>query len=277
MSQKLPTFATLPVLLFASGYALSSEQADPGQQDVHEQIHIMERSVTESSVTDLYSEEQRDAKLELLDRARDKADQGDINAAMELVEQAGRMLYPMESSGAMLEGDKRAEWLERVEKVTGAILPAAYEIAGEKGAGTAKLDEVARQYQAGRAARAGGDIDRAETLLIDAYNVLQLEVAGLRSGDRLSVTLPESDTREAWEEAEQSYLDWKFTAEWMEQSAAALGADPDLIATGSRLAEKFYQEAKAYAAGQRWAKAVDAIDRAYAVMEEYWRAAGIDI
>ena len=277
MRQRLPALATLSVLLSAPGFVLAAELADPVQQDVHEQIHIMERSVTESSVTDLYSDEQRDAKLDLLDRARAKADQGDIDGAIKLVEQAGRMLYPVQSSGSVLEAEKRVEWLERVESVTGAILPAAYEIAGEKGAGTAKLDEVARRYEAGRAARAGGDIDRAETLLIDAYNILQLEVAGLRSGDRLSVTLPESDTREAWEDAEQSYLDWQFTAEWMDQSAAALGAAPDLIATGSRLAEEFYQQAKAHAAGQRWGKAVDAVDRAYAVMEEYWRAAGIDI
>jgi hypothetical protein len=277
MSQRLPALATLSVLLFATRSASAAEPADPVQQDVHEQIHIMERSVTESSVTDLYSDEQRDAKLDLLDRARARADQGDIDGAMELVDRAGRMLYPMQSSGAAPEGEKRVEWLEKVEKVMGAILPAAYEIAMEKGAGTAKLDEVARQYEQGRAARADGDIDRAETLLIDAYNILQLEVASLRSGDRLSVTLPESGTREAWEEAEQSYLDWRFTADWMEQSAAALGADPDLIATGSRLAEKFYQEAKAHAAGQRWDKAVVAVDRAYAVMEEYWRAAGIDI
>ena len=277
MNQRLPALVTQSVLLFATGTALAAERDDPVQQDVHEQIHIMERSVTESSVTDLYSDEQRDAKLDLLDRARARADQGDIAGAMELVEQAGRMLYPMQSSGAASEGEKRVEWLGRVEKVTAAILPEAFKIASEKGAGTAKLDEVARQYEAGRAARAAGDIDRAEALLIKAYNVLQLEVAGLRSGDRLSVTLPESGTREAWEEAEQSYLDWRFTADWMEQSAAGLGADPDLIATGSRLAEKFYQEAKAYAAGQQWGKAVDAIDRAYAVMEEYWRAAGIDI
>ena len=277
MSQRLPTLATLLALLCATGPALAAEPTDPLQDDVHDQIRMMERSVTESSVTEIYSDEQRDAKLELLDRARSRADQGDIDGAMELVEQAGRMLYPVQAQGAAPEGRKRAEWLDRVDKVTGAILPAAYEIAREKGAGTAKLDQVARQYEEGRAARIAGDIDRAEALLVAAYNILQLEVAGLRSGDRLSIALPESDTREAWAEAEQRYLDWRFTADWMEQSAAALGADPDLIATGSQLAEKFYQEAKAHAAEQRWAKAVDAIDRAYAVMEEYWRAAGIDI
>ena len=153
MSQRLPTLATLPVMLFATGSALAVEAADPVHRDVHEQIHMMERSVTGSSVTDLYSDEQRDAKLDLLDRARARADQGDIDGAMELVEQAGRMLYPVQSKGVTLEGEKRVAWLERVEKVTAAILPRAYEIASEKGAGTVKLDEVARQYEAGRAAR----------------------------------------------------------------------------------------------------------------------------
>ena len=277
MSQRLPVLATLSALLFATGPAPAAEPTDPRQDDVQDQIRMMERSVTESSVTDLYSDEQRDAKLEVLDRARARADQGDIDGAMALVEQAGRMLYPVQVGGTAPDGQKRAEWLDKIDKVTGAILPSAYEIAREKGAGTAKLDQVARQHEEGRAARIAGDIDRAEPLLIRAYNMLQLEVAGLRSGDRLSVALPDSDTREAWVEAEKSYLDWRFTAEWMEQSAAALGADPALIATGSQLAEKYYKEAKAHAAGQQWAKAIDAIDRAYAVMEEYWRAAGIDI
>lgn len=277
MIQRLPSFATLSALLFVTGPALAAEPTDPRQDAVHDQIRIMERSVTESSVTDIYSEEQREKKLEVLDRARARAAQGDIDGAMALIEQAGRMLYPVQSRGALPEGQKRAEWLDRVDKVTGAMLPEAYKIASEKGAGTAKLDEVARHHEEGRAARIAGDIDRAETLLIKAYNILQLEIAGLRSGDRLSIALPDNDTREAWVEAEQSYLDWQFTAEWMEQSATALGVDPDLIATGSQLAEKYYQEAKAYAAGQRWSKAVDAIDRAYAVMEEYWRAAGLDI
>ena len=257
MSQRLPSFATLSALLFVTGPALAAEPIDPRQDAVHNQIRMMERSV--------------------LDKARARVAQGDIDGAMALIEQAGRMLYPVQSRGALPEGQKRTEWLDRVDQVTGAMLPEAYKIASEKGAGTAKLDEVARHHEEGRAARIAGDIDRAETLLIKAYNILQLEIADLRSGDRLSIALPDSDTREAWVEAEQSYLDWQFTAEWMEQSATALGADPDLIATGSQLAEKYYQEAKAHAAGQRWSRAVDAIDRAYAVMEEHWRAAGLDI
>ena len=113
--------------------------------------------------------------------------------------------------------------------------------------------------------------------MVAAYNILQAEVANLRSGDFLTIKLDDSTDREAWEEAERRYLDWRFTADWMEQSALSLGADPQLIATGSELAESLYEEAKAHAAEKQWAAAVDSIDRAYAVMEEHWRAAGIDI
>ena len=277
MSRRALTLPLLSALLIATGSTPAAESTGLSQEEVHDKIRMMERSVTDSSVTDRYSDIEREAKLELLDEAKSRADQGDIDGAMALVERAGRLFYPVEATGVTLEGEKRIAWLERVDKVIVTILPVAYEIASEKDASTVKLDEVTRQHEEGRAARAAGDIDRAETLLITAYNILQSDVAGLRSGDLLTIALPESDTPEAWEEAERRYLDWRFTADWMEQSAAALDADPDLIATGSRLAEGYYQEAKAHAAGQQWAKAVDAIDRAYAVMEEYWRAAGIDI
>ena len=79
MSKRAPTLVILSALLFATGSASAAEGADPGQEAVHDQIRIMERSVTESSVTGTYTDKQRDAKLELLDKARARADQGDVD------------------------------------------------------------------------------------------------------------------------------------------------------------------------------------------------------
>lgn len=278
MTKKVPAASILTVAVFAIGVAMAEDQTAPSPEEVRGTIRMMEKSVTDSSVTHLYTAEQRDAKLELLTRADAEANQGHVDAAMALVEQAGRMLYPMEMQDeVVLEGEKRLEWLEKISAVTEAILPAAYSIAEEKGASTGNLDRISRQRDEGLAAWEAGNVDQAETLIITAYNLLQSEVASLRSGDLLTIALPSNDTREAWEEAERRYLDWRFTADWMEQSGAALGADPETIANGSRLAEEIYQEARAYAAQGKWAAAVKTIDKAYAVMEEHWRMAGIDI
>jgi hypothetical protein len=278
MTNPALAFLAPSALLLMTGTPMAEEPTRPSPEEVRDQIRMLESSVTESSVTRLYSAEQREAKLDLLARAEAEADQGDVDAALALVEQAGRMLYPMQMEGAnALDGDKRREWLARVSAVIETILPPAYGIAEEKGRGTANLDRVARQRELGLSAWQAGDIERAEALIITAYNRLQSEVAALRSGDLLTIELPLNDTREAWEEAERRYLDWRFTADWMEQSAEAMDADPAAIATGSRLADDIYKEAAAHAQQQRWAAAVKAIDRAYAVMEEHWRLAGIDI
>ena len=278
MTHAAPIITALSLALFTSVPAAAEKAARPGTEEVRDQIRMLENSVTRSSVTHRYSEEERQAKLDLLTRAQAQADQGNINTAMDLVERAGRMLYPMEmTSTAVLDGGKRREWLEQINRVTEAVLPAAYGIAGEKGQGTAALDSIAQQRDEGLAARDAGDVDRAETLIITAYNRLQSEVATLRSGDRLTIELPSSDTREAWEEARRRFQDWRFTADWMEQSAATMGTDPEAIAAGSRIADGIYQEAESHAEQQQWAEAVKAIDRAYAVMEEHWRLAGVDI
>lgn len=278
MRKTLSAMITLSAALAAPLPGAATDAARPTPENVREQIRMLENSITESSVTGRYSEEERQAKLELLARAKAQADEGNVNTAMDLVEEAGRMLYPMEmSSTVALEGDKRLEWLEQMHGVMEAVLPAAYGIAEEKGRSTARLDHVEAQRQAGLAAWQSGDLDRAETLTVSAYNTLQAEVAAMRAGDRLTIELPSNDSREAWEEAERRYKDWRFTADWMEQSAEEMGADPALIAEGSRLADEIYGEAAGYAQEQHWARAVEAIDRAYRVMEEHWRLAGIDI
>ena len=278
MTKPLPAISVLSVFLLAAGLAAAEHLPPPTPEEVRQQIRTMEEEATARSSNSLQATIHRDAKLRMLDRAEQQVEQGDVETAMEMLEQAGRMLEQADMVDTpYLAGEMREEWLGKVDKVMDAILPAAYDIANQKGDATTNLDWVKHQFDQGRAAWKAGDVDQAETLLVAAYNVLQAEVANLRSGDLLMIELPSSADREAWEEAERRYLDWRFTADWMEQSATALGADPELIATGSRLAEALYEEAKTHAANQLWAAAVDSIDRSYAVMEEHWRAAGIDI
>ena len=250
-------------LLFLSGVWLlvgvigAGQAADTEATDLRDQIRAMEGSVKQSSVTHLYTAEQRQTKLDLLAQARREADRGNFNGALERVEQVGQMLYPVGSGdGTALEGKKLREWLESVSEVTAALLPPAYGIVEEKGGGTTKLDRIAQRHEAGVRAWEAGDIDLAEEVIVGAYRDLQTEVAALRSGDLLTIELPSNDTREAWLEAERRYLDWRFTADWMEQSAAALGADPEAIATGSRLAQDIHDEAAAHAARGEWAAEV---------------------
>ena len=278
MTKPKPAISFLSVFLLAAGLAAAEPLPPPTPEEVRHQIRTMEEEATVGSSKSLQTTIHRDAKLRMLDRAERQVEQGNVETAMEMVEQAGRMLDPADMDDTpYLAGEMREEWLGKIDKVMDAILPAAYDIARQKDGATTNLDWVRHQLDQGRATWKAGEVDQAETLLVAAYNVLQVEVANLRSGDLLMIELPSNADHEAWEEAERRYLDWRFTADWMEQSALALSADPELIATGSRLAAALYEEAKAYAAQQHWAAAVDAIDHAYAVMEEHWRAAGIDI
>ena len=278
MTKPVPAITALSVFLLAAGLATAEPLPPPTPEEVRQQIRTMEEEATTESSNSLQATIHRDAKLRMLDRAEQQVEQGDVETAMELLEQAGRMLDPADMIDIpYLAGEMREEWLGKIDKVMDAILPAAYDIAKQKDGATTNLDWVSHQLDQGRGALKAGNVDQAETLLVAAYYVLQSEVANLRSGDLLMIKLSSSTNREAWEEAERRYLDWRFTADWMEQSAPALGADPELIATGSRLAEGLYEEAKAHAAKQQWGAAVNAIDRSYAVMEKHWRAAGIDI
>jgi hypothetical protein len=258
--------------------AAHSEVQGEDPEAVRDRIRVLETSVNRSSVTGLYTAQQRGAKLDLLAQAEARVEAGDLEGALTLIRQAGRLLYPMEGGGAeSREGRERAEWLAQVDAVMDSVLPAAYAIASEKGADADELDRVARQRAEGRASLQAGDLDRGERLITDAYDRLQAAVAALRSGDRLRVGLPTDDSRLAWQEAERRYLDWRYTADWMQLSADAIGADPQAIATGSRLADEIYSRATRHAQREDWSQAVTAIEGAYLVMEDHWRLAGIDI
>jgi hypothetical protein len=63
----------------------------------------------------------------------------------------------------------------------------------------------------------------------------------------------------------------------MEAIAPTLQADANAIAIGRSEADAIYREAVTLAESGQWQAAVQTIDRAYLVMEDRWREAGIDI
>ncbi|MDX1594119.1 MAG: hypothetical protein R3298_07715 [Gammaproteobacteria bacterium] len=264
--------------LLAVPLALQANTLRPTPDEVEQRIRIMETSVSASSVTPLYSENQRDAKLALLERARDQVERGNVTTALDHVEQAGRLLYPMERRDRVtLSDDKRREWLWAIDRVMDTVLPAAFGIAEEKGVVNDDLVTAASLREHGIAKLAAGDLEAADNLLVDAYNRMQAAVSELRSGERLVVSIERDDPRLAWAEAERRYQDWQVTSSWMQAMAPSMGADPQLIAEGLSAGDAIYREAVDLASLSRWHAAVETIDRAYLVMEEHWRAAGIDI
>ncbi|HEY5790131.1 MAG TPA: hypothetical protein VIX81_05860, partial [Gammaproteobacteria bacterium] len=269
---------TLLATLVGCALGVQANPMRPAPDEVRDQIRVMEGAIGNSSVTGLYSEQDRAAKQALLRRATEQAELGNYNTAVDLVDQAGRLLYPMERHVTMpLGGDKLVTWLQEMDKVMASVLPAAFGIAEEKGHDGEPLKLAAAQREQGLAAWQAGDLQRAEALMVDAYNRVQAAVVGYRGGDRLVVELPANGTREAWVEAERRFQDWRFMADWMQQGGAGVDVDPEAIAAGNDRADSIYRQASRLAEQQQWQLAVDAIDQAYLVMEEHWRLAGIDI
>jgi hypothetical protein len=186
MTRKTSITAAVGAALLGLTLATQATTLRPTSAEVQDQIRIMETSITDSSVTDRYDDTQRQAKLDLLERARTQAAQGNQTTALVLVEQAGRLLYPMERSDRVtLTEAKREAWIREIDQVMTAVLPAAFAIADEKGVVSDDLLTASSLRQHGVAKLEAGDLEAADNLLVDAYNRMQSAVAGLRSGDNL--------------------------------------------------------------------------------------------
>jgi tetratricopeptide (TPR) repeat protein len=278
MTRNTLSSAAVATALLGLSLSTHANTLRPSPGEVQDQIRIMETSVNASSVSSRFSDTQREAKLELLERARTLAAQGNQTTALDLVEQAGRLLYPMERRDQVsLTDAKRRQWLNDIDRVMVEVLPAAFAIAEEKGVVSDDLITAASLREHGVAKRDAGDLDAADNLLVDAYNRMQAAVAELRSGDQLTVELERDDPRLAWAEAERRYQDWQVTASWMATIAPTLEADAEALASSRDEADAIYRQAVALAESGQWQAAVETIDRAYLVMEDRWREAGIDI
>ena len=104
------------LLLSTASVAQNSYGMTP--EEVRERIRVLQSSVTESSVTERFTDEQRQAKLDLLQQAEIEVYRGEIGTAIDLVLQTGRMLYPVDlDGGTPLDEAKRNQWLRQVNKV----------------------------------------------------------------------------------------------------------------------------------------------------------------
>lgn len=266
---------SLAVTILALGLTTSAQGSTGTQTEtIENQISFIEQSVNSSSVTALHSEEDRARKLRLLQLARGHLEQNQINTAMELVGQTGRLLYPMNPKITNAEASE--SWTSDVVEVIGAMLPVAYEIALAKGEDTTALRSVKERFEVYTLERASG-IDLSLSFLIETYNELQSEIVLLRSEDYLTIALPTGANSQAWQDAERRYHDWRFTTEWMVSMADSMGVDGNAIYEGNLKAENLYQLASEHADEQSWALALATIDQAYLSMESAWRQAGVDL
>ena len=248
------------------------------QQRLAEQARVMEQAVTNSSVTELHSASQRAYKLELIEAAREQLQAGQLEMAAQQLDEAARRLYPMaEYEGIPLPSERQQQWLSQMERAIDSILPVARDIAGDKQAQIDMLTVSENLYQQAQAQKRQGRYDMAEALLQQAYAEMKRAVVMLRSGDLLVIEQPQSGTEQAWQEAVRRYQDWRYFADWMEQNYTELGVDPNLIAKGSDMADKLFQQARAQAQEGGWGEATARIDRAYLLLEGYWRKAGVNI
>ena len=104
--QHIPNAAVALVLLGLS-LATQANTLRPTPDEVQDQIRIMETSVNASSVSARYSNAQREKRLDMLQRAREQAAQGNLTTALHLVDQAGRLLYPMERHDTVTLSDAK--------------------------------------------------------------------------------------------------------------------------------------------------------------------------
>ena len=250
--------------------------ADPAP--LLQRIAVMEYSLQRSSVTDHLSPERRDANQRVIERARTLADDGNLATAQELIARVGRDIYEMNRSQRTLSGYSAADqWRnQRIETMI-SIFPSAYEIAREKGSETAPLDRAKWSFMDGVSAHRMGRDPLADRLLEQAYQQLQEAVAGLRSGDLLTVSLPEPASPEGWLDAERRYRDWVYTTEAMIADGRVLEREVEPLGGYLERARAHYLAGREAAEREDWASAQGHVDRAYRVMEASWRHLGVEI
>jgi len=76
MTRKTSLTAAVGAALLGLTLTTQANTLRPTSAEVQDQIRIMETSITDSSVTARYDDTQRQAKLDLLERARTQAAQG---------------------------------------------------------------------------------------------------------------------------------------------------------------------------------------------------------
>lgn len=239
---------------------------------------VIKRALVDSSVAAIVEPDTHMAATNWINKAQRNLELGNYKTARSQLLEAGRLLYPMTpNSDLVLSESKKRHWLAEIDRVMTTLMPVANEIAERKQADQQQLALAAFLQQNGRDALTAEDLDTANQHFNNAYNILQQQIVSLRSGDELVIEQPDSQSRAGWEDAERRFADWRFFADWMIEQAEAMEADAQLIISGNEAADALYADAQLLAQNANWDDAVKLMDKAYRVLEQNWRKAGVDI
>ena len=274
--KKLPTITIACSLIFVSLNAHSNESTP---NPIFSKMDFYEFSVTSSSISESFEEDYKLEQLALIDRARKQAKMGNLRTAEGFLQQVAKSIYAMpdkrpSSSNLSYKDSKR---MQSVFNAVDSILPHAQKIALEKESDIYELAQVKSSYLRAKTALSENDAAMAKSIIEHTYLQLKQSVAGLRSGDRLYLTIPDADTREGWQDAAKRFQDWRFLNQHLQSEMQSNGSNAEIFEQASTLSDRLYEEASSIALQGDWKAAVDKVDLAYRVLEKSWSQSGIDI
>ena len=274
--KNLPTIAIASSLLFASFNITANTD---NQNTLFSKLDFYEFSVTRSSISDRYGEDYKAQQLTLIERARKQASMGNLRTAEGLLQQVAKNIYamPVQKQPTTALSNKDRKRMQSVFSAVDSILPHAQKIAVEKQSDIFKLAEVKSSYLRAKNALSENDTAMAKSIIEKTYLQLKQSVVGLRSGDRLYLTIPSPDTREGWQDAAKRFQDWRFLNQHLQSEMQYNADSAEVFEQATALADGLYEEASSIALMGDWTSAVDKVDLAYRVLEKSWSQSGIDI
>jgi hypothetical protein len=266
--------------LIFSVLALAADPASahpPHDHPIFEKILITQKLLSDSSATAIFTTQEIQKKSHLLEMAHEEAHKGNIKEAEKLLARAGSQLYAGNAESNNKTVAELERWVDELIAAMAAMIPRALEIAKEKDLDLMPIESARTIKDKGLKARDSGDLELAASLLYEAYSHLEQLVANMRSGDNLTVELPQKGTEAAWLDSARRYEDWLFIADWLKDQSQAMQLDEEYLENAKRKAEALFALAKKKADDKRWLDANKLVDEAYSVMETAWRDQGVDI
>lgn len=274
--KKLSTIAIASSLIIVS---LNVNANAGNSQPIFNKLDFYEFSVTRSSISELYDEDYKAEQLSLIERARTQASLGNLRTAEGLLQQVAKSIYAMpgQNQSSPTLSYKDSKRMQSVFNAIDSILPHAQKIALEKESDIYELAQVKSNYLRAKYALSEDDATSAKAIIEQTYLQLKQSVAGLRSGDRLYLTIPAPDSREGWQDAAKRFQDWRFLNQHLQTEMLSNGANPEIFEQARIQADNLYEEASSIALMGDWKAAVERVDLAYRVLEKSWSQSGIDI
>ena len=252
--------------------------SDANKHSIFNKMDFYEFSVTSSSISENFKDEFKTEQLTMIDRARKQASMGNMRTAEGLLKQVAKSIYAMpdkrpSSTSLSYKDSKR---MQSVFNAVDSILPHAQKIALEKESDIFELAQVKSDYLRAKDALSNNDATTAKTIIEQTYLQLKKSVAGLRSGDRLYLTIPAPDSREGWQDAAKRFQDWRFLNQYLKTEMISYNDNPEIFEQAKLRADSLYEEASNIALKGEWKAAVEKVDLAYRVLEKSWSESGID-